>query len=369
MFEIGGQDSKYVRLEHGAIVDFTMTRFAPRAPARSSRSRRSGLGVKIIGEFGEMALASKAPANLGERCTVFMESDLNHHQQQGVPKEDLVAGLCYSIVANYLNRVVEDRSVGDCVFFRAGVAANRGVVAAFERVTGKKIVVPAPPRRDGAIGCALIAQKEGNGVSRFRGFDLNAPQVHPPRHSSAGTARTCARCAAWPSRASRRSTTAAAAASTTRRRRPASASTCRACFREPRALAPHLLSQGPARPPKRQDPRIPRITSYFEMFPFWKAFFTEAGFKVVTSGKTNRTILREGLGAGRRRDLFPVKAAHGHVLDLLRREVDYLFLPSIVNLKPRCEGRRTPTVAPTCRPCRSSRTPRWSSTGTRRPRS
>ena len=104
---------------------------------------------------------------------MFIESDLNHHQQQGTSVEDLVAGLSYSIVLNYLDRVVEDRKIGDVIFFQGGTAYNRGVKAAFEKVTGKKIIVP--PHHDvlGALGSATIAMESDAGEpSRFKGFDL-----------------------------------------------------------------------------------------------------------------------------------------------------------------------------------------------------
>jgi len=337
MFEIGGQDSKYVRLEGGAIVDFTMNKVCAAGTGSFLEEQAERLGVKIIDEFGAMALRSKAPANLGERCTVFMESDLNHHQQHGVPKQDLVAGLCYSIVYNYLNRVVEDRSVGNCVFFQGGVAANRGVVAAFQAVTGKRIIVP--PHHDvmGAIGCALIAQKETLGPSRFKGFDL----THRKYASEAFECRDC------PNLCEVRRVAIEG-------ERPLHyGSRCGKFDEEKKAtLGEHLprlfherdqwlLTSYPKNKPDRPNGKtigIPRITGYFEMFPFWKAFFTECGFQVVTSGKTNRTILREGLERVVAETCFPIKAAHGHVLGLLRREVDYLFLPSVVNLKPRCEG-------------------------------
>ena len=109
----------------------------------SPEEQAEKLGITIKEEFGTLALSSKAPMGLGERCTVFMESSLNHQQQLGAEKEDLVAGLSYSIVHNYLNRVVEDRQVGDVIFFQGGTAYNRGVKAAFEKVCGKKVTVPA----------------------------------------------------------------------------------------------------------------------------------------------------------------------------------------------------------------------------------
>ncbi|MEI6126425.1 MAG: acyl-CoA dehydratase activase, partial [Pseudomonadota bacterium] len=112
IFEIGGQDSKYISLKNGAVVDFTMNRVCAAGTGSFLEEQAEKLGIAIKEEFGSLALSSKAPCGLGERCTVFMESSLNHQQQAGVEKEDLVAGLSYSIVLNYLNRVVEGRRVG-----------------------------------------------------------------------------------------------------------------------------------------------------------------------------------------------------------------------------------------------------------------
>ena len=88
-----------------------------------------------------------------------MESDLVHHQQQGAAKEDLVAGLAYSIVQNYLNKVKEERRVGDTIFYQGATAANRGIVAAFEAILGKKITVPPHHDVTGAIGAAILAMR------------------------------------------------------------------------------------------------------------------------------------------------------------------------------------------------------------------
>jgi len=345
IFEIGGQDSKYVYLENGAVVDFTMNKVCAAGTGSFLEEQAERLGVKIVGEFGDLALRSDAPAALGERCTVFMESDLNHHQQQGVPKQDLVAGLCYSIVANYLNRVVEDRRVGNCIFFQGGVAANKGVVAAFEAATGKKIIVP--PHHDcmGAIGCALIAQREGTGASRFKGFDL----THLKYSFEAFECRDCAnlcevrrvvvegeqpmhygsRCGKYDEQ-----------------RKTSHGEHLPRLFREREQMLERAYVRDEPFRPNGKTVGIPRIASYFELFPLWKAFFTEMGFRVVVSGRTNRRILREGLEHVVAETCFPIKAAHGHVLDLLNRGVDYLFLPCIVNLKPRFEQARNSCACP-----------------------
>ena len=119
-----------------------------------------------------MALGSSCPSSLGEKCTVFIESDLVHHQQNGASTEQLVAGLAYSIVHNYLNRVVEGRRIGNRIFFQGGVAANAAVVSAFEEVTGKKIIVPEHHDVTGAIGVAMLAKNHKKPKCGFKGFDL-----------------------------------------------------------------------------------------------------------------------------------------------------------------------------------------------------
>ena len=96
---------------------------------------------------------------MGDRCTVFMESDLNSFQQKGVEKENLVGGLAYSIVKNYILKVVRKKRIGNHILFQGGVTNNKAVVAAFEKITGKKIHVPPHFDVTGAIGAAFLTCK------------------------------------------------------------------------------------------------------------------------------------------------------------------------------------------------------------------
>ena len=130
IFEIGGQDSKYISLEDGIVVDFTMNDACAAGTGSFLEERAEELEIAIKGEFAELALSSKAPIRLGERCTVFMERDVNSYLQRGAKKEDVVAGLAYSIVHNYINRVVRGRRIGECIFFQGGTAYNDAVAAA-----------------------------------------------------------------------------------------------------------------------------------------------------------------------------------------------------------------------------------------------
>ena len=160
IFEIGGQDSKYISLDQGVVVDFEMNKVCAAGTGSFLEEQAEKLDISIKEEFSTLALAAPKPVRMGERCTVFIESDLIHHQQQGARKDDLIAGLSYSIVQNYLNRVVGDRRIGNRVFFQGGTAFNRGVVAAFEKVLNKEIIVPENHDVTGAIGVAILAKEE-----------------------------------------------------------------------------------------------------------------------------------------------------------------------------------------------------------------
>jgi len=138
IFEIGGQDSKYISLKDKFIVDFEMNKACAAGTGSFLEEQAEKLGISIRDDFSALAFRSESPCVLGERCTVFMENSLLSRRQRGAPKQDLVAGLAYSIVQNYVNRVVAGRPIGERVFFQGGVAFNKTVVAAFERYLGKK---------------------------------------------------------------------------------------------------------------------------------------------------------------------------------------------------------------------------------------
>jgi len=332
IFEIGGQDSKYISLENGSVVDFTMNKVCAAGTGSFLEEQAEKLGINIKEEFGNRALSSPAPVCLGERCTVFMESSLNHFQQHGLPKDDLVAGLSYSIVLNYLNRVVEHRRVGDTILFQGGTAYNRGVKAAFENVCEKKITVP--PHHDvlGALGCALIAQENNpDGPSHFKGFDLARRNYSVESFECTDCPNNCevrrvsidgekplhygSRCGKYDEE-----------------KRVSLGKDLPDLFKERDKLL--FAAHTPARQVPDDAPTvgIPRATLFFELFPFWNAFFTELGFNVVCSSATNRSIINSGCEAVVEEICFPMKVAHGHILELLERGVDYLFLPSVVNL-------------------------------------
>ena len=159
IFEIGGQDSKFISIENGVVVDFAMNEACAAGTGSFLEEQAEKLGICIKGEFARLALSAASPTRLGERCTVFMERDVTGWLHKGETVPNLVAGLAYSIALNYLNRVVRGRKIGKVIYFQGGTAYNDAVTAAFASLLGKKITVPPYNGVMGAIGMALIARQ------------------------------------------------------------------------------------------------------------------------------------------------------------------------------------------------------------------
>jgi len=345
IFEIGGQDSKYISLDRGVVVDFEMNKVCAAGTGSFLEEQAEKLGISIKQQFGQMALSAREPVRMGERCTVFIESDLVHHQQRGASTSDLVAGLSYSIVENYLNRVVGDRRVGNRIFFQGGTAFNQGVVAAFEQVLGKPIIVPPHHDVTGAIGAALLAMKERTWErSGFKGFDLSQRKYMINTFECKGCENLClirkvsvegekplfygSRCEKY---------------DVIKRTKK---SNLPDLFAERETLLFTPCSGEEDLPPDAPVIGIPRILSFHEFLPFWRAFLTELGYRVVLSDPTNKELVRKGVETVAAETCFPVKVAHGHVLDLLEKGVKKIFLPSIVNLKSPSPDVPVSTVCP-----------------------
>ena len=333
IFEIGGQDSKYISIDKGVVVDFEMNKVCAAGTGSFLEEQAEKLGISIKNEFSALALSAQSPVRMGERCTVFIESDLVHHQQRGAPKDDLTAGLSYSIVQNYLNRVVGDRRIGQRIFFQGGTAFNQGVVAAFEKVLEREIIVPENHDVTGAIGVAILAKEERTwGRSGFKGFDLSQRRYEHSSFECKGCANLClirkvsvegekplfygSRCEKY---------------DVIKRVKDSKIPDLFA-EREEILYAPYEGEK--ALPKDAPEIGIPRILYFHEMFPFWRAFFTELGYRVVLSDATNKELIRKGVENVVAETCFPVKVSHGHVLNLLEKGVKKIFLPSIVNLKP-----------------------------------
>jgi predicted CoA-substrate-specific enzyme activase len=333
IFEIGGQDSKYVSLERQAVVDFEMNKACAAGTGSFLQEQAEKLRINIETEFGDKALQSTCPVGCGERCTVFMESDLVGHQRSGARKEDLIAGLAYSIASNYLTKVVGDRRIGDNIFFQGGVAWNKGVVAAFEKLLGKKVTVPPHHDVTGAIGAAILAMEKSGEESfagtAFKGFDLHKRQYQLSTFTCEDCSNQCeirqveiageaplyygSRCEKYE----------------VDRRLGEALPPDYAAVRQ-RLLYKRYVK---ARRPKKIRARvgIPRVLHYFEYYPFWLAFFEALDCRLVSSDVSSSKIVEDSLELFSAETCFPIKLVYGHVDNLLGKNIDTVFLPSLIS--------------------------------------
>ncbi|MEJ2249956.1 MAG: acyl-CoA dehydratase activase [Candidatus Lokiarchaeota archaeon] len=175
ILEIGGQDSKIIILRDGIIVDFAMNSVCAAGTGSFLDHQASRLGLPIE-EFGGYAVRSKNPASIAGRCTVFAESDMIHKQNAGHPREDIIAGLCDSLVRNYLNNLAKGKDLEEPVVFQGGVSYNMGIVEAFERHLGVKVIVPKYNVLMGALGMAILVRDyylDQEHETQFRGLNVS----------------------------------------------------------------------------------------------------------------------------------------------------------------------------------------------------
>jgi predicted CoA-substrate-specific enzyme activase len=330
IFEIGGQDSKYISIAQDIVVDFTMNEACAAGTGSFLEEQAERMGIQIKGEFAELALQSEAPIQLGERCTVFMERDLTPYLQQGASRGDLAAGLAYSIAYNYLNRVVRGRKIGQTVFFQGGTAYNDSVAAAFATVLNTEIIVPPYNGVVGAIGMALLAKEKVEATkiqTTFRGYSLE--QVDYSLHEF--TCRACSNyCDIQEFKVEGEKTFWGDKCSDQFRKHVQS---------ERRPVIEDLLVLREKILLAEYDPDrgngitigYPRAMYFYEHFPFWNGYFRELGLRFKISPKTNKIIVNEGIDAVVAEPCFPIKVAHGHVRSILKDGCDYLFIPNVVN--------------------------------------
>lgn len=297
VFEIGGQDSKYISLKEGEVADFQMNKICAAGTGSFVEEQASRMGIPIE-EFGSLALAGEHPRDLGERCTVFIETSIAQAAAQGARQTDIAAGLCHSIVKNYLNRVVSGKPVGNRVVLQGGVVYNAGIVAAFQSVYGDKIHISPVFSISGAFGTALLAKEAAEAScqkrSSFFGFD-------------------------FPKEERRIQTTD----EEIRRNK--------AFYRKAGQLA--AGDYDGVIDPKKKTVGVPLTLIMFKFFPMVNAFFKHLGFNVILSHPTDEETIRLSQKYAQGETCYPVKLIYGHMMQLAEQKVDYIFLPSILTIR------------------------------------
>ncbi|TFG90549.1 MAG: hypothetical protein E4H16_01595, partial [Candidatus Atribacteria bacterium] len=327
LFEIGGQDAKFVALQSGIPVDYSMNDGCSAGTGSFLEEAASSDMQVPIDKIGRLALDAERPIAFGERCAAFINSEVRSALQQDAPKADVLAGLVYAITDNYLTRVVGARNIGRNIVLQGGVALNPALASAMAALTGLNIRVPPHPELMGCIGAAQMAAELLNkGLTEGFDRDLDSFGTIPMRIKKVVTCKSCDNhceikqielgeniypfgglCAKWEMQ-----------------RRPKILR-----YKEGKDLVKVrndlMFNSFSSAPPV--DPLgkigLPLALTTYELYPFYSKLLTCLGYEVVLS--------QPGSGNGRTfaPTCYPGEILHAAVDNLISQGVDYIFLPYI----------------------------------------
>lgn len=329
VFEMGGQDSKFISFQAGTPVDYAMNEGCSAGTGSFlEEAVGSDLGVPVE-KIAEVAESSLRPISFGERCAAFINSESRSVLQQGYDRSDVIAGMVYSIAKNYLSRVVGVRRVGRTVLFQGGVALNRSVALAMATVLQRRVIVPPHPELMGCVGvCLLVRDRLLDGSLETRTYDLE--ELEAAEMAEESTFR-CAGC----------ETNCEIRMLTVRGSRIAYGGLCSKYERgrrrqKERRRGRHLIArrnevlldclEHQTVDREKGTVGIPRALTTYNFLPFYGALLNELGYRVVLSG-----VSEQGTGQTRLSLCYPCEIAHGAVRDLLDRGVERIFLPHLVD--------------------------------------
>jgi predicted CoA-substrate-specific enzyme activase len=335
IFEIGGQDAKYMHVVDGHIRDSNMNYVCAAGTGSFVEEQAIKLGY-TVSEAGPAVLGIKPP-RATDRCTVFMEQDLGQLIRSGSTPQEAFSAVMVSVVKNYLNKVVGNRYRSrEKIVFQGATARNPALVAAFERLLDVEMVVSPYCHVMGAYGVALLTRRvmreQGRAASAFRGLDLDRREITLRKD-------TCELCQNH------------CAITQTDIDGEAGPSWGYMCGREPgerrMRLTPHsrLLrrrkklwleaGRGIDIPEHAPTIGIPQALSIYTYLPLWRRFFNRLGYRVALSGATTQEIRDLGNRMSGAEFCFPAKGFLGHVASLAAKEgVDFVFLPEMKNEVP-----------------------------------
>ena len=330
IFEIGGQDAKYVFLKNGVPIDYAMNEACSAGTGSFLEESASGdLSIHSAKDIGPIALHANAPCKFGEHCSAFINSDIRKAVQQGAGRENITAGIVCSIVSNYLNRVVGNRSIGGKIFLQGGVAKNPAVPLAFAMLLDKEILVPPSPELMGCFGVALLAKrKRAEGlleetkivlqdiIDREIGYErvfacqacenlcpIQVLNVNKSKYMFGG------RCNKY----------------TNTRKRVKDVPVFDYVEKRQKMLFEEYAAPSESREAKKRNftVGIPRAFSVHTLYPLYSWFFHELGIKTILSTE----VAKEGVARTEAQYCFPAEIAHGAVQDCLDKNADYVLVP------------------------------------------
>ncbi|MDY6854153.1 MAG: acyl-CoA dehydratase activase [Thermodesulfobacteriota bacterium] len=331
VFEIGGQDSKFISFLKGVPIDYAMNEGCSAGTGsflEESASVDMGVAMKDI---SIIAIRSKHPIAFGERCAAFINTDLRNALQQGANQEDVVAGLVYSIADNYISRIVGARHIGENLLFLGGVALNKSVALAIASRTQRKVVVPPHPELMGCVGTALMTRdllQDGDIAETTQNLkDLAEGKMEIKGSFSCKTCEN--RCEIQKIAIRNKTYPFGGLCSKYEIQRHKSGE-----IKEGKDLVAVRTQMmfDEFGPYTLQNPRgnigLPMALTTLELFPFYAKLINELGYNVILSNPS-----KEGNAKTRGAMCYPCELVHGAVYDLMCRDVDFILLPHVIDME------------------------------------
>ena len=332
ILDIGGQDMKCLQVKDGVIEHIMLNEACSSGCGSFIESFAVSMNMSVQ-EFAEAAVRATAPVDLGSRCTVFMNSRVKQAQKEGATIGDVAAGLSYSVIKNALFKVIKLRDfdeIGKYCVVQGGTFMSDATLRAFELLTGRDVIRPDVAGCMGAYGAALLARDRAGeqGTSALLSRDeIDNLQV---KHTNVHCGRCSNNCLLTVNDfgGGRRFITG-------NRCEKGAGGGKRAKNDAPNLFEykNKLLFDRPvldADEAPRGTVGIPRALNMYENYPFWHAFFTKLGFSIVLSDQTNGKTYEAGIESMPSESVcYPAKLSHGHIMNLIAKDPDFIWMPCI----------------------------------------
>jgi predicted nucleotide-binding protein (sugar kinase/HSP70/actin superfamily) len=337
IFEIGGQDAKYVYLKNVVPIDYAMNEACSAGTGSFlEESAQGDLNIEHAWEIGDFAIKAEEPLKFGEHCSAFINSDIRKAILQGASREDIAAGLVTSIVSNYLNRVVGNRTIGNNIVLQGGVAKNRAVPLAFAMLLNKDILVPPDPELMGCFGVGILTKRKLNeGLLEKRSYDLDSILSTEIVYEREFTCKSCDNyCPIRVLRVNENKYTFGGRCNkyaNIRKKKTFDESEIVDYVHLRNELMFNECAPDPDDFSKRSSVviGIPRCFSVYTLWPLYSWFFHLLGVEIFLSEK----VPQEGVARVESGYCFPAEIAHGAVQDIFDREPNYIFLPHFKDME------------------------------------
>ena len=332
ILDIGGQDMKCLQVRDGVIEHIALNEACSSGCGSFVASFADSMGMTVQ-EFAAAAVAGEHPVDLGSRCTVFMNSRVKQAQKEGATIGDVAAGLSYSVIKNALFKVIKLRDydeIGAHIVVQGGTFMSDATLRAFEMLTGREVIRPDIAGNMGAYGAALLARDRAghDGVSTV--LDRRALNELTVKLTKVNCGRCSNNCLLTINDfgGGRRFITGNRCEKGSGRTRKGAVEAPN-LFKTKNELLFNREGLAPEDAP-RGTVGIPRALNMYENYPFWHEFFTRLGFAVVLSDQSTKRIYEAGIESMPSESVcYPAKLSHGHIMNLLEKDVDFIWMPCV----------------------------------------